>query len=192
MNTNQQKPATARLWRKLPVYIIIVFTLFLVWFILTSHMMMGGFSSHRDATSNNPVTSNKAKEKNMKLGYVIIYTTNVGESIDFYEKVFKLERRFVHESGQYAEMETGATALAFVDDELASTNVAEYRKNNLDSTPAGVEIVLVSAEVEKAYNHAIDNGATAVKEPETKPWGQVVGYVRDNNGVLVELASPMG
>jgi len=30
-----------------------------------------------------------------------------------------------------------------------------------------------------------------VSEPETKPWGQTVAYVRDRNGFLVELCSPM-
>jgi len=128
----------------------------------------------------------------MKLGYVIIYTADVGATVDFYEKAFGLQRRFVHESGQYAEMETGATALAFVGDELAATNVPSFRKNSPGETPAGVEVVLVSEDIEQRYQHAIANGATAVTEPATKPWGQVVGYVRDNNGVLVELASPMG
>ena len=128
----------------------------------------------------------------MQLGYVIIYTANVDETVDFYEKAFKLQRRFVHESGQYAEMETGATALAFVDDELAATNLPEYRKNSLAELPAGVEVVLVSDDIEEAYKYAVANGATPFKEPDTKPWGQVVGYVRDNNGVLVEMASPIG
>lgn len=127
----------------------------------------------------------------MKLGYVIIYTKNVTASVEFYEKAFGLERRFVHESGQYAEMETGATALAFVGDELAATNVPTYRKNTPGTEPAGVEVVLVSAELDAAYQRAVAAGATVVKEPITKPWGQKVGYVLDNNGVLVELATPM-
>ena len=50
----------------------------------------------------------------MKLGYVIVYVADVAATVAFYERAFSLKRRFVHESGQYAEMETGATALAFV------------------------------------------------------------------------------
>jgi hypothetical protein len=30
-----------------------------------------------------------------------------------------------------------------------------------------------------------------VKAPETKPWGQIVAYVRDNNGCIVEICSPI-
>ncbi len=30
------------------------------------------------------------------------------------------------------------------------------------------------------------------KEPEEKPWGQVVGYVRALDGSIIELCSPIG
>jgi catechol 2,3-dioxygenase-like lactoylglutathione lyase family enzyme len=32
---------------------------------------------------------------------------------------------------------------------------------------------------------------TGVVGPLEKPWGQVVAWVRDPNGILVELATPM-
>ncbi|UXH76092.1 VOC family protein [Roseateles amylovorans] len=128
----------------------------------------------------------------MKLGYVIIYTNNVEASVTFYEKAFALSRRFVHESGQYAEMETGSTALAFVGDELAQSNVASYRKNTPAQEPAGIEVALVSDDLDAAYQRAVAAGAKPVNPPQTKPWGQQVAYVLDNNGVLIELATPMG
>lgn len=42
------------------------------------------------------------------------------------------------------------------------------------------------------FASAIEAGALAVAiaEPVTKPWGQTVAYVRDLNGLLVELATP--
>lgn len=129
----------------------------------------------------------------MKLGYVIIYTKNVLETVAFYENAFEMKSRFIHESNQYAEMETGDTALAFVGDELADINVpVQYRKNTANDAPAGVEIVLVSENIVEVYKNAVAKGAKPIKEPVAKPWGQLVGYVLDNNGVLVELASPMG
>ncbi|MCA8355028.1 MULTISPECIES: VOC family protein [Burkholderia] len=128
----------------------------------------------------------------MQLGYVIVYTNDVLQTVAFYEQAFGLTRRFVHDSNQYAEMETGDTTLAFVCDELAATSVpVQYRKNLAGEMPAGIEVVLVSREIEAAYAHAIANGATPVKTPIEKPWGQKVGYVLDNNGVLVELATPL-
>ncbi|WP_353954881.1 hypothetical protein [uncultured Methylobacterium sp.] len=35
-------------------------------------------------------------------------------------------------------------------------------------------------------------GALPVAAPMTKPWGQTVAYVRDGDGVLVELCSAVG
>jgi lactoylglutathione lyase len=45
----------------------------------------------------------------IRLGYVIIYVEDVLTTIAFYHKAFGLEQRFLHESHQYAEMETGQT-----------------------------------------------------------------------------------
>jgi uncharacterized glyoxalase superfamily protein PhnB len=128
----------------------------------------------------------------MEFGYTIIYVDDVPKSVAFYERAFGLQRRFIHESGQYAEMETGSTALAFASNALAASNLpAGFRRNSISEAPAGIEIALVSDDVGSAFAHAIDRGAVSVVAPTRKPWGQTVAYVRDLEGVLVEIASPM-
>jgi lactoylglutathione lyase len=127
----------------------------------------------------------------MRFGYTILYVRDVGASVEFYESAFGLERRLVHQSGQYAEMETGATALAFAAHGLAAANLPEEA---LGPTPAPTppptfQVCLVTNDVESAYARAIDAGASGVTEPQTKPWGQHVAYVRDPDGTLIELAS---
>jgi lactoylglutathione lyase len=57
--------------------------------------------------------------------------------------------------------------------------------------PFNVEIVLVFDDPAPAFARAIENGATSLAEPAQKPWGQVVGYLRDPFGTLVEIASPV-
>ena len=37
--------------------------------------------------------------------------------------------------------------------------------------------------------HAVENGAVAVSEPELKEWGQKVGYVRDIDVNVVRMGS---
>jgi lactoylglutathione lyase len=128
----------------------------------------------------------------MKLGYVIVYTPNVPAALSFYERAFGLTRRFLHESNDYGELDTGATVLAFADDKLATLNGLTVRPNRPGEVAAGVEIALVSDDVAAAYAVAVAAGAVRVREPEEKPWGQTVAYVRDPDGVLVELCSPMG
>ena len=126
----------------------------------------------------------------MRLGYVILYVPDVAATIAFYERAFGLKRRFVHEN-QYGEMETGATALAFVNEDFVAGLVPSFARNRPQGTPSGVEVALVSDDVAGSFKRAVDAGAVAVLAPMQKPWGQTVSYVRDLNGCLVEVCSAM-
>jgi len=129
----------------------------------------------------------------MKLGYTIIYVPNVAESLLFFESAFGMSKRFLHESGDYGELETGETTLAFASHELGKTNFPAGFVAASDSTkPLGIEIALVTSSVAEAHAKALAAGATELKEPEAKPWGQVVSYVRCPDGTLVEICSPVG
>jgi lactoylglutathione lyase len=129
------------------------------------------------------------KQVNMKLGYVILYVPDVASAVSFYEAAFGIARRFVHESGQYAEMETGTTALAFANEEMVSTTCHGFRRNRADDQAAGAEVAFVASDVPGSFKRAVEAGAQPVVQPTTKPWGQVVAYVRDANGFLVEICS---
>ena len=127
----------------------------------------------------------------MKLGYAILYVKDVPRSVAFYEDAFGLSRRFVHEAGMYAEMDTGATVLSFAANGLAKSNLpCGFRENSPSDVPAGFEIAFTTDDVPAAYHRAISAGATAIAAPTTKPWGQIVAFVRDKDGIVVELCSP--
>ena len=49
----------------------------------------------------------------MKFGYTIVYVPSVTQALAFYKEAFGFETRFLHDSGQYGELATGATVLAF-------------------------------------------------------------------------------
>jgi lactoylglutathione lyase len=127
----------------------------------------------------------------MKLGYVIVYVPDVAKATAFYQKAFGLKLRFAHESGQYAEMETGETALGFAHEALAESNGVAFRRCRPGELAPGVEIALTTTNVENAFERAVAEGAREVAAPAEKPWGQTVSYVRDLNGVLVEICSPI-
>ena len=124
----------------------------------------------------------------MKLGYNLLYVSNVSETMDFYESAFGLEKGFLHPEGDYGEMVTGETKLGFVSHKLASSHGFSYRKQTKADLPS-FEIGFVTENVQKAYDKALDRGAKSIKPPEKKPWGQTVSYVQDNNGFLVEICS---
>jgi uncharacterized glyoxalase superfamily protein PhnB len=130
---------------------------------------------------------------NTRLGYLILYVDSVPEVMDFYEQAFGLTRRFLHESEDYGEMETGATTLSFTSHALGSEAVPiAYRKTSPSEQPPGFELSLVSDDVDALWSRAIESGAEGLSEPHDEPWGQRVAYVRDCEGNLVGIVSPMG
>lgn len=127
----------------------------------------------------------------MRFGYTIIYVENVEATMHFYEKAFGLKHRFLDETKQYGELNTDDAILAFASEPLAESKTRTFVKNRLGNNPPGFEIAFVTDDVEEAYAKAIAAGAISVKEPVEQPWGQVDAYVQDNNGILIELCSPI-
>lgn len=130
----------------------------------------------------------------MDFAYTILYVFDVAVTVAFYERAFGIEPAFVHDSGAYAELATGQTILAFVEHDFASDSAGidgGCRRNDSGEPPAGLNLTFTTPDPWAAYRQALQAGATEVHEPITRPWGQVVGLVRDNNGVLVEIATPL-
>lgn len=128
----------------------------------------------------------------MKLGYTIIYVANVPEAVTFYRDAFGLKERSMHESNLYGEMETGETVLAFADESSVELGGVAFVPNERKAAPAGWEIAFVTDDVGASFDRAVAAGCAPVLTPAEKPWGQLVSYVRDINGCLVEICSPVG
>ena len=126
----------------------------------------------------------------MKLGYIIVYVADVPATVAFYERAFGLTCRFRHET-QYAEMETGAAALAFVQESFVASSGIGFAVNRATTVAAGAEVGFVTDDVAAKFSAAVAAGAAVVLQPTRKPWGQMVSYVRDCNGFLVEICSPV-
>ncbi len=85
----------------------------------------------------------------MKLGYAIVYVPEVSESLRFFEKAFGLGVRFLHESGDYGELDTGETVLAFAAHELGASNLpGGYVRASESEVPLGFQVALVTDDVE--------------------------------------------
>ncbi len=126
----------------------------------------------------------------MQFGYTIIYVDDVRATLGFYNRAFGLATRFVTDDAQYGELETGATALAFVCHAVAQSGLpAGYRPLAQDAQPAGIEVGFVCDDVDIAFERAVGSGASVIAKPVHKPWGQVVAYVRAPEGTLVELCT---
>ena len=128
----------------------------------------------------------------VKLGYTILYVSNVTASVEFYEAAFGFQRKFITPENDYAELLTGETTLSFVSLALANTNLKNgFVMSKLAEKPFGIELALVTENVQEIIDVAIKHGATLLEAPKQKPWGQTVAYIRDTDGFLIELCTPM-
>jgi uncharacterized glyoxalase superfamily protein PhnB len=134
-----------------------------------------------------------APDIEMKLGWVIAYVEDPPAASTFYQQTFGLRSEFTVPDGSYAQLDTGATKLAFASYALGEKNFENgVRRADTDGRPPpNIEIVLVADDVDAAYLRAVDAGCAPLAEPQDKPQGQRVGYVRDPFGNLIELATPL-
>jgi len=114
--------------------------------------------------------------------HTIFYVKDILKSVAFYKNVFGFELKFMHESKQYAELNTGATVIAFASESLGDFNLSKgYIHNDINQLPLASEVCFTVSDVQNFYKKALKAGAIAVAPPQEKPWGQTVAYVRDEN-----------
>jgi lactoylglutathione lyase len=109
-----------------------------------------------------------------KLGFVLLYTNDVPKKLAFYEKAFGAKRQYLAEQKNYGQL-AGEVPIGFA---------------TVEKPPAAVEIGFVTENVDAAFDRAVSAGCAPVSKPEDKPWGQRVAYVKDDDGVLVEICTP--
>ncbi|QHS58092.1 VOC family protein [Chitinophaga agri] len=128
----------------------------------------------------------------VKFGYLILTVEDVAKAVAFYEASFGFLKKFISPDNDYAELQTGETAIAFISKELGRSNLKNgFIESSLQNKPFGIELALVTETVDETIQRSVENGAVLVEAPVQKPWGQTVAYIRDINGFLIELCTPM-
>jgi len=128
----------------------------------------------------------------MQYAYTILYVASVPDTLTFYEKAFGFSRKFMTPEQDYGELISGETTIAFASHELGNANFsAGFESFSPNTKPMGAEMAFTSSDIEADFQRALDAGATEYVPLTQKPWGQKVGYVRDNNGFLIEICTPM-
>lgn len=128
----------------------------------------------------------------IKFAYTILYVQDVSKSINFYEQAFGFTRKFITPENDYGEIISDETTLAFASVELAKSNLSNgFQESSLNEKVFGIELGFTTDEVEKTVEAAVQAGATLLEAAKTKPWGQTVAYVRDLDGFLIEICTPM-
>ncbi|WP_442602994.1 VOC family protein [Paenibacillus sp. KN14-4R] len=122
----------------------------------------------------------------LTLRYVILYTNHPQESLTFYRDLLGLPIRGEHDS--YIEFDTGSTILAINTREsvreITGLDIPDHHSRTYE---LGFTVTDVAATIEQLRQA----GVTVVKEPLEKPWGQIVSYVSDPDGNLIEICSSL-
>lgn len=128
----------------------------------------------------------------VKFGYTILYVAEVEKAIEFYENAFGFARKFITPDQDYGELSTGETTISFASKKLAGQNLNEgFIESSLEAKPFAIELGFITDDVGELVQKATSFGAVLISEPKKKPWGQVVAYVRDPEGFLIEICTPV-
>ncbi len=123
---------------------------------------------------------------NFKMRYVILYVSDFTKSKAFYEEILALPIRGEH--GTYVEFDTGSTILSINTKEsvreITGLDIPEHSSQTF-------ELGFVVENVEETIGELRKKDVQILVEPVTKPWGQVVAYVADPDGNLIEICSSL-
>ncbi|WP_041290598.1 VOC family protein [Kribbella flavida] len=116
-----------------------------------------------------------------RIGYVILYVSDLDASIAFYRDVLGLPHRFT--DAGYAEF--GTTAPRFA---LYERRRAEWLTGGPVAPGPAAEIVLLTDDVDAQARRLGKLGVPILTGPADRPWGHRTVHLADPDGFIVELA----
>lgn len=120
----------------------------------------------------------------VRLGYAILFVSELDRSVAFYRDVIGLSFRFANES--YAEFATGGAKFSL----YARSHLRELI--GVD-TPAGAapwpqgEVAFFCDDVDAEHARLARAGVRVLAPPTDRPWGERTLHVADPDGYVVEL-----
>ena len=126
----------------------------------------------------------------VRLGYAILFVSDLERSIAFYRDVIGLPFRFANES--YAEFATeGAKfalfANAFLPELIGRPGGAGRAAS--ESRPQG-EVAFFVSDPDAEHRRLRDAGVPVLAPPTDRPWGERTLHVEDPDGHVIELTRP--
>lgn len=165
-----------------------------IWLLSIGLILLISCKNENNSTEKSIVKIQQPKTEKMDIqyAYTILYVNNVPKTMEFYNKAFGFEQKFLTPENDYGEIISGTTTIAFASVVLGKSNFKKgFIESRLNEKPFGIELAFTTSEVEKVMKNAIESGAVLLEETITKPWGQKVGYLRDFNGFIIEICTPI-
>lgn len=126
----------------------------------------------------------------MRLDGIGLLVKDMGTMIRFYRDVLGFEIKEAEDAGNVYLVKDGTLFLLYgrKDFETMTHRTYEY----VTGVNGHFEIALyvnTFDEVDAAFDHAVEKGATPILAPTTEPWGQRTCYIADPEGNLIEIGS---
>jgi lactoylglutathione lyase len=119
-----------------------------------------------------------------RLGYVILYVSDLPVSVAFYRDVVGLAHKFT--DAGYAEFATGQTRFALYERRRAAWLTGEHPVPG----PAG-EVVFIIDDVDSQALRLTGLGIEILSGPADRPWGHRTLHIADPDGFVIEFAEPI-
>jgi catechol 2,3-dioxygenase-like lactoylglutathione lyase family enzyme len=126
----------------------------------------------------------------MRLDGIGLLVKDMGTMIRFYRDVLGFEIKEAEDADNVYLVKDGTLFLLYgrKDFETMTHRTYEY----VTGVNGHFEIALyvnTFDEVDAAFDHAVEKGATPILAPTTEPWGQRTCYIADPEGNLIEIGS---
>ena len=126
----------------------------------------------------------------MRLDGIGLLVKDMGTMIRFYRDVLGFEIKEAEDADNVYLVKDGTLFLLYgrKDFETMTHRTYEY----VTGVNGHFEIALyvnTFDEVDAAFDHAVEKGATPILPPTTEPWGQRTCYIADPEGNLIEIGS---
>jgi catechol 2,3-dioxygenase-like lactoylglutathione lyase family enzyme len=117
----------------------------------------------------------------MKIGFVRVFVTDFGKSLDFYTKTLGMELDYTDKESwaQFKSGENVSLAIEKCDPdhvEQGSKLVGRF-----------VGVTLMVDEIEEQYKRLVGKGVEFTGRPEKQPWGGTLAHLKDLDGNVLTL-----
>ena len=122
-----------------------------------------------------------------RLGYAILFVSDLERSIAFYRDVVGLPFRFANES--YAEFATEGAKFSLLARSELPELIGRHAPTGEAPWPQG-EVAFLVEDVDAEHERLLRAGVTVLAPPTARPWGERTLHIADPDGNVVELTRP--
>ena len=126
----------------------------------------------------------------MRLDGFGLFVNDMGKMIRFYRDVLGFEIREAEDTENVYLVKDGTLFLLYGRHDFEKMTRRSYAYAEGVSGHSEIALYVDTfAEVDAAFQNAVQNGAEPIMEPENEPWGQRTCYIADPEGNLIEIGS---